>query len=130
MISGVHQLALPVTDLDGGEAFYRDVLGLPLIARFDPPGLVFFDLDGPRLLLDGSATDVAASAGLVYLTSDDLDGDFARLQASGAELLSEPHLVHRDDTGTFGHAGDEEWMMFFRDPDGHVLALVERRQAR
>jgi hypothetical protein len=35
--------------------------------------------------------------------------------------------VHRDDAGTFGAAGAEEWMVFFRDPDDNIVALVERR---
>ncbi len=127
MISGVHQLALSVSDLDDGEAFYGDVLGLPLVARFDPPGLAFFDLDGPRLMLDGSATDVADPAGVVYLCTDDVQGEAARLRAQGIEILGEPQLVHRDATGTFGAAGAEEWTVFLRDPEGHLLALVERR---
>lgn len=38
-----------------------------------------------------------------------------------------PGLVHRDADGTFGAPGDEEWMTFFRDPDGNLLALVSRR---
>jgi methylmalonyl-CoA/ethylmalonyl-CoA epimerase len=33
-------------------AFYRDVLGLTLVARFDPPGLSFFDAGGVRLLVE------------------------------------------------------------------------------
>jgi hypothetical protein len=40
-----------------------------------------------------------------------------------------PHLVHRDEAGQFGDAGDEEWMAFFRDPDDNIVALVERRRA-
>ena len=46
------QVALRATDLDRAAAFYSDLLGTEPIARFDPPGLVFFDLGGTRLLLD------------------------------------------------------------------------------
>jgi hypothetical protein len=40
-----------------------------------------------------------------------------------------PHLLHRDDDGQFGNAGEEEWIAFFRDPDENVVALIERRRA-
>ena len=36
-------------------------------------------------------------------------------------------MIHRDDTGTFGEKGGEEWMAFFRDPCGNLLAVAERR---
>ena len=44
----------PVTseDLARATAFYRELLGVAPSASYDPPGLVFFDLDGTRLLLD------------------------------------------------------------------------------
>src|SRR4051812_3063524 len=47
----LHQIALKATDLEASIVFYRDLLGLPFIARFEPPGLAFFDLDGTRLML-------------------------------------------------------------------------------
>ena len=48
----LYQLAMSVPDLDVAEAFYRDVLGARFVARFDPPGLAFFDLDGVRILFE------------------------------------------------------------------------------
>jgi hypothetical protein len=41
--------------------------------------------------------------------------------------IDDPHLIHHDVDGTFGTAGQEEWMTFFLDPDGHSLALVARK---
>jgi methylmalonyl-CoA/ethylmalonyl-CoA epimerase len=120
--TGLRQVAQKADDLDASVAFYRDVLGLPLIARFDPPGLAFLDLDGVRLLLERGA----ASA-LLYLHVDDLDAAVADLAAAGVGLEQGPALVHRDDDGTFGPAGEEEWMAFLRDPAGNLLALATRR---
>ena len=62
------QVAQRATDLDRAAAFYSDLLGVPPTARFDPPGLLFFDLDGVRLLLD-----VNAPSALLYLRVDDID---------------------------------------------------------
>ena len=42
----LHQIAQNAKDLDRAVAFYRDVLALPFLGRFDPPGLAFFDLGG------------------------------------------------------------------------------------
>lgn len=52
---GLVQVAQHASDLDRATAFYELLLGSPPTGRFDPPGLLFFDLDGVRLLLDGNA---------------------------------------------------------------------------
>jgi methylmalonyl-CoA/ethylmalonyl-CoA epimerase len=121
-MTALHQVAQRVTDLDRAEAFYRDVLGLRRLARFDPPGLVFFDLDGTRLLLEAGATSA-----LLYLRTDDIDATYKFLGEKGVTLVGEPHMIHRDDDGIFGPAGAEEWMAFFRDSEDNLLGLAERR---
>ena len=118
----VHQIAQHADDLDRAVAFYRDTLGLPLIARFDPPGLAFFDLGNTRLLLEGGAASV-----VLYFEVDDIDASYRSILAAGVEFVAEPHRVHRDDAGDFGPAGGEEWMSFFRDSEQNLVALVERR---
>jgi methylmalonyl-CoA/ethylmalonyl-CoA epimerase len=121
-IDGVHQVGLHVEDLDRAEAFYRDVVGAHFVARYDPPGLLFFDLSGVRLLLEEGAP-----ASLLYLRVPDIDQAWADLQAKGVAGESEPHVIHRDEAGEFGPAGNEEWMAFFRDSEGNLVGLVEQR---
>lgn len=117
------QVALTATDMDAAVAFYNNVLGLRLIARFDPPGLAFFNLGGGvRLLV--SAT---ASAASLYFSVHDLDAAVRDLKKRGVKFLQKPNMIHRDDAGEFGRKGVEEWMAFFNDPSGNLLALVERR---
>ena len=123
-ISGLRQVAQHVEDLDRAVAFYRDVLGLPLIARFDPPGLAFFDVGGVRLLLEGNAPPA-----LLYLRVDDVTATTEKLRAAGATIESEPHVIHVDDSGLFGPAGEAEEMSFFRDSEGNLLGLSARRPA-
>lgn len=58
------QVGQHADDLDRAATFYSLLLGAPPTARFDPPGLLFFDLEGVRLLLDRglpSATPRATS---------------------------------------------------------------------
>lgn len=121
----LHQVALAVSDLDAAERFYRDVLGARFVARFDPPGLVFFDFDGVRLLLERGAG--AGKAPVLYVWVDDLDAACAELKAKGVRFTAEPHAIHHDEAGTFGPAGETEWMAFFEDPAGNTLALAARR---
>jgi catechol 2,3-dioxygenase-like lactoylglutathione lyase family enzyme len=40
-LDGLLQVSLPASDLDASVAFYRDVLGVRLIARFDAAGIAF-----------------------------------------------------------------------------------------
>ena len=121
-IGPLHQVAQKAGDLRRSVEFYRDVLGLELIATFDPPGLAFLRLGDTRLMLEGSAPSAT-----LYLRVDDIEAAFHGLRGRGVAFEDEPHLVFRDDDGRFGAAGQEEWMTFFRDPDGNLLALASRR---
>jgi len=121
-ISHVRQVALHVDDLDRAVSFYRDVVGLRFVARFDPPGLAFFDIAGTRLLLEA-----AAPASLVYLGVDDVLAMTDRLRAAGVTIESEPQVIHVDEDGLFGAPGEAEEMAFFRDSEGNLVGLAGRR---
>ena len=121
-IGPLHQVAQKAGDLGRSIEFYRDVLGLELIASFEPPGLAFFRLGDTRLMLEGSAPSAT-----LYLRVDDIEATFDELRGRGVAFEDEPHVIFRDDEGRFGAAGQEEWMTFFRDPDGNLLALASRR---
>jgi catechol 2,3-dioxygenase-like lactoylglutathione lyase family enzyme len=122
-LNKLHQVALLATNLDASVAFYRDVLGLHYMDRYDPPGLAFFNLgSGVRLIL--SATSSKAT---LYFLVDDIDSAFRVLAQRGVSFLHKPSMIHRDDEGRLGKKGIEEWMAFFKDPADNVLALVARR---
>ena len=121
----IYQIAMNVTDLDATETFYRDVVGAEFIARFDPPGLLFFDFDGVRVLYERGE---AKGNSILYLWTDDIDVRVAELEAKGVRFIHRPQAVHKDEDGTFGAAGETEWMAFFEDPDGNTIALVTRRK--
>lgn len=58
----------------------------------------------------------------------DIDSAVEILKQNSVSLEQEPELVFRDEQGQFGQAGEEEWMAFFRDPDGNLLALACRKE--
>jgi predicted enzyme related to lactoylglutathione lyase len=121
------QIAQPVEDLERAVAFYRDTLQVPFIGQFGP--LAFFDLDGVRLLLErGEAPPEGDRGAVLYFDVPDVHTARRVLVARGIRFDQEPHLIHRDDTGTFGRAGAETWMAFFRDSEGNSLAVVASDQ--
>lgn len=124
-LGSLRQVGQPVVDFDRAVAFYRDVVGLPVLAAF--PGLAFFDLDGARLLLEVSREERAGSGAVLYFAVDDIHRARQELGARGVAFEQEPHLIHRDEAGTFGAAGEEEWMAFFRDTEGNQLAIASRQ---
>ena len=119
----IHQVAMLSNDLDETIAFYRDKLGAQFIARFDPPGLVFFNINGTRLLFEKSAAKVT-----IYFRVDDIDSAHRELLERGVVFVDQPHAIFKDEQGTFGQPGEEEWMVFFHDPSENLLALASRKK--
>ena len=121
----IHQIAVFARDLDEATLFYRDTLGATFLAQFDPPGLVFFDFGGSRILLEKTGPKAS-----VYFRVDDIHAAHRELVEKGVTFIAEPHLIFRDDNGTFGTPGEEEWMAFFSDPSDNILAIASRSGAR
>ena len=117
----IHQIAVFAKDLDEAITFYRDILGATYITRFDPPGLVFFDFGGTRLLLERTGPKAS-----VYFRVDDIHSAHEELKTRGIKFIADPHMIFRDESGVFGSAGEEEWMAFFSDPSDNILALASR----
>lgn len=122
-LNQIRQISVFAKDLDEAIAFYRDKLGAHFLQKFDPPGLVFFDFSGTRLLLEQSGPKAT-----LYFKVDDIDAAYEELKTKGVEFIEGPHLIFRDDQGMFGAAGEEEWMAFFNDPSGNTLALATRKR--
>jgi methylmalonyl-CoA/ethylmalonyl-CoA epimerase len=116
------QVAQRAEDLERAARFYTQLLGREPSATYDPPGLLFFDLDGIRLLLE-----TRAPSALLYLRVDDIEAEVGRLQALGVEFSGEPHAIFRHDDDTLGPAGTEEWHTFLTDSEGNTVGLVELR---
>lgn len=123
-VTTLHQVGARANDLDEAQAWYSDVLGAEFIARYDPPGLLFFRFGATRLLLEKGA-----SPATLYFEVADIEEAHKELKAKGVVFVGEPHLIFKDDDGTFGDKGVEEWMAFFKDPSDNTLAIVSRKQA-
>ena len=112
------QIAQRAEDLDRAADFYTVLLETPPVARFDPPGLLFFDLDGVRLLLDRNAP-----TSLVYLWVDNVHRTLERM-AGMVDVVSPPHVIFTHEDDRLGPAGHQEWQAFIKDSEGNTVGLV------
>jgi catechol 2,3-dioxygenase-like lactoylglutathione lyase family enzyme len=118
-VGALAQVHISVTDLDRSVAFYRDVLGIPLLFTVPGQSMAFFASGDVRLYL-GVPEPGFASRVTLYFRVDDIDAEHARLSGLGVTMVDKPHVVHRD-------GSTELWMAFTEDPDGHHLVLMEER---
>ncbi len=105
-----------VVDLDRAVVFYRDTLQVPFL--FQVPGLAFFNCGGVRLMLDKpEGAEVAAGNSVLYFKVADIQAEARSLVARGVKLEGDPHVIAK-------LPDHDLWMVFFRDPEGNLLALM------
>ncbi|MGA8756395.1 MAG: VOC family protein [Stellaceae bacterium] len=116
-LNHIGQIALPVVDTDRAEAFYENVIGLRKLYRFGD--LSFFDCAGVRLLLDKATSPTEfRPQGCIYFRCADIGLTVAELERRGITFTDPPHRIAPMDD-------HDLWMAFFKDPDGHTLAVMQ-----
>jgi catechol 2,3-dioxygenase-like lactoylglutathione lyase family enzyme len=114
------QISRSARDIKQSESWYGQTLGLRHLYTFGT--LAFFDCGGVRLFLSQSGGDPAPESTL-YLKVEDIKAAYETLQGRGIEFINAPHMIHRHTDGT------EEWMAFFKDPEGRPLAIMSQVKA-
>ena len=115
------QVSMYVRSAPAAEAWYRDVLGLRHLYTFGD--LVFFDMAGVRLYIHAVGDEKWRPSSVLYFLVPDIHAAKADLEARGVEFKQAPHMIFKHDDGT------EEWLAFFDDPDGNMLAVMARVEA-
>src|SRR5260370_14258946 len=88
----IGQIAINVKDLKRATAFYRDVLGLPLL--FTVPNLAFFDCAGVRLMLGPAETpEFDHPSSILYFRVLDLNAAYQRLVELKVQIFSPPRPI-------------------------------------
>jgi DNA-binding CsgD family transcriptional regulator/catechol 2,3-dioxygenase-like lactoylglutathione lyase family enzyme len=117
----IGQVSRSVRDIERARHWYGEVLGLPHLYTFGK--LAFFDCGGTRLFLSEASGEPAPES-ILYLSVADIHAAHGLLLARGVEFSGAPHLVHTHANGV------EEWMAFFKDPEGRPLALMAQTGPR
>jgi methylmalonyl-CoA/ethylmalonyl-CoA epimerase len=115
MLSTIGQIGITVTDVDRAVAFYRDTLGMKFLFQF--PNLGFFDCGGVRLMLSASEKPNETYSSILYFKVPEIQSAYQTLKSRDVAFEGEPHLI--------APMPDHDlWMVFFRDPDRNLLALM------
>jgi predicted enzyme related to lactoylglutathione lyase len=115
-IKNIGQISIIVHDLERATAFYRDMLGLPLL--FTAGNLAFFDCGGVRLMLGPAETpELDHPSSILYFRVPDINTAHQRLVERGVEIEAPPRLIAPMPTYDL-------WMSGFRDSEGNLLELM------
>jgi|SRR5579885_3066055 len=116
----IGQISRSVRDIRKAELWYGETLGLEHLYTYG--NLAFFDCGGTRLYLT-QADEPAAAESVLYFRVPDIVQAHEELKGRGIEFISAPRMIHRHPDGT------EEWMAFFKDPEGRPLAIISQVRA-
>jgi methylmalonyl-CoA/ethylmalonyl-CoA epimerase len=115
-ITGIGQISIIAHDLPRATAFYRDVLGLPLL--FTAGNMAFFDCGGVRLMLGpASAPELDHPSSILYFRVPDIEAAHRRLVEMGVKIEAPPRLIAPMKTYDL-------WMVGFRDSEGNIMQLM------
>jgi len=121
MLADLPLIAFVATrDAERSRAFYRDLLGLPLVA--DEPWALVFQVHGTMLRIQKAGEFTPHPFTALGWQVDDLRETVRGLIARGVSPLRYPHLP-ADDLGVWS-AGDT-MVAWFHDPDRNVLSLTQ-----
>jgi methylmalonyl-CoA/ethylmalonyl-CoA epimerase len=115
-ITNIGQISIIVKDVERATAFYRDVLGLPLL--FSVPGMAFFECGGVRLMLGiASSPEYDHPSSIFYFRVPDIQAGYQRLVEQGVEIVAPPRLIAPMPT-------HDLWMTAFKDSEGNSHQLM------
>ena len=116
MLSAIGQISIVVHDVAKATAFYRDILGMPLL--FEVPNMAFFDCGGVRLMLGpASSAEFDHAPSILYYRVDNIEAVYATLVERGVKFDQGPGLTAR-------MPDHELWIAFFRDCENNLMALM------
>ena len=112
---------VPTRDLAVAGAFYGELLGLPLLTR---TSLAYvYDVSGGRLCLVRADNVEPTGETAFALSVIDLPASVARLRKRGVQLIDYPGL-DQDGDGAWTSPGGA-LVVWFNDPDGHIVSLIQ-----
>jgi hypothetical protein len=122
LLSGIAQIALTSADPIKLVAWYRDVLGLPVL--FEASGMTFFQSGATRLMIGPNhhGASIGGADITVYFEPRDWSAAETKLEDAGVAFTHPAQVVQQA-------PGRELALRAFKDPEGHSLALLGWRPA-
>jgi methylmalonyl-CoA/ethylmalonyl-CoA epimerase len=115
-ITNLCQISINVHDLARATAFYRDVLGLPLL--FSVPNMSFFDCAGVRLMLGRAETpELDHPSSILYFRVPEINAAHRLLVEKGVHFETPPRKIATMPT-------HDLWMAAFRDSEENIMQLM------
>ncbi len=113
-LKAVAQIGIVSADAQRIIAFYRDVLGFPVL--FEAGAMTFMQAGSTSLVVAAGSEPVGSDV-LLYFEPDDWSAAEAKLEAAGVQFEREAQIVQRE-------AKREHALRPFRDPEGRRLYLL------
>lgn len=117
---------LPVRNIQAARSFYEGTLGLTPLPGMDAPGVILYRSGESVVLVYESAyagTNEATAA--TWAVGEDFDTIVADLQEKGVTFERYDDLPGTTREGDI-HSFGEIRAVWFKDPDGNILAIVGR----
>lgn len=117
LITGTDFITVSTKDIEAATAFYRDVLGLPILKRWGDMPAVEFETGNLTIAVmqsDAFGVEFRANNHPIDLRVEDFEAAKVELASRGVEFKGETL-----DSGVCFQA-------FFEDPDGNTLAIHHR----
>jgi predicted enzyme related to lactoylglutathione lyase len=110
--------SLQVSNFSSSRAFYTEMLGLTIDARFDTPDFVLFDSSSIPFALSEAKINLGEAPHpgwgvALWIDCDNVNELHTKLEAAGTTILQQPY------DGPFGRT------FVFADPDGYRITANE-----
>ena len=112
-----------IVDVERAKQFYRDTLGLTLVAE-EPPFALVFNANGTTIRL-GMAKQLPPAHGTVLgWEVPDIAAAIGELAEAGVRFERYPQMMQQDELGVWTAPGGAK-VAWFKDPDGNILSLSQ-----
>jgi predicted enzyme related to lactoylglutathione lyase len=115
---------IAVKDLGVGRKFYEGVLGLTLESSNEPEALTFKSGGSRIIVYRSQVAGTNRATAINWMVGNDMDAVVRALKEKGVvfEHYDFPDLTRKGDVHVFG----ELQSAWFKDPDGNIIALMNR----
>ena len=116
-----------IVDVERAKKFYRDTLGLTLLAE-EPPFALVFDAHGIMIRLGMAKSLLPAHGTVLGWNVPDIVTAVKELRDAGVQFEHYPQMK-QDEMGIWAAPGGAK-VAWFKDPDGNILSLSEHPERR